>query len=84
MISEPGFHIMENPVQHFVETVTGLGAFDAAIDLGILVAPALALRTHAAIGRIDPILLGAALPALVAMPAALLVKETRKASPSTS
>ena len=66
---------------------TYLGAFDAAIDLGILIAPAIAMRAHAAIGRIDPILLGAALPALAALPAALLVKETRRArvvAPSTS
>ena len=57
---------------------TYLGAFDAFIDLGIFIAPAIALRAHAAIGRIDPILLGAALPALVALPAALLVSESRR------
>jgi len=55
-----------------------LGAFDAAVDLLLFVAPALALAVHRQIGRIDPLLLAAGLPALLALPVALVVEETKR------
>jgi MFS family permease len=55
-----------------------LGAFDALVDLLIFVAPALALAVHRQLGLTDPLLLAAGLPALLALPAALAVRETRK------
>jgi MFS family permease len=56
-----------------------LGAFDALVDLLMFVAPALALAVHRQLGRTDPLLLAAGLPALLALPAALAVRETKKA-----
>ncbi len=55
---------------------TRLGAFDALMDLGIFVGPALALTLHRLVGAIDPILILAALPALAAWPAALIIQDT--------
>lgn len=55
-----------------------LGAFDAAVDLLLFVAPAMALAAHRQIGRTDPLLLAAGLPALLALPVALFSRETRK------
>jgi MFS family permease len=54
-----------------------LGAFDAAVDLLIFVAPALALAAHRQLGCMDPLLLLAGLPVLLALPVALVVRETR-------
>lgn len=54
-----------------------LGAFDAAIDLALFVAPALALALYGPLGRIEPLLLIAAIPALIAWPFACQVRETR-------
>jgi MFS family permease len=56
-----------------------LGAFDAAVDLMMFIAPALALAAHRQMGRTDPLLLVAGLPALVALPVALAVRETKRA-----
>jgi MFS family permease len=56
-----------------------LGAFDAAVDLLMLVAPLAALAAHQQLGRVSPLLLGAGSLALLAFPVALAVKETRGA-----
>jgi MFS family permease len=56
-----------------------LGAFDAAVDLLMLVAPLVALALHRQWGRISPLLLGAGSLSLLAFPVALAVKETRGA-----
>jgi MFS family permease len=55
-----------------------LGAFDAAVDLLLFISPALALALFRQLGRIDPLILGAGLPALLALPVALLVRETKQ------
>ena len=55
---------------------TVLGAFDAAIDLMLFAAPALALALHGPLGRIEPLLLLAAVPTLIALPVACQVRET--------
>ena len=57
-----------------------LGAFDAAVDLLIFAAPAAALAVHRQLGRTDALLLAAGLPALLALPVALMVSETKKAT----
>jgi len=57
-----------------------LGTFDAAVDLLIFAAPAAALAVHRQLGRTDPLLLAAGLPALFALPVALMVSETKKAT----
>jgi len=54
-----------------------LGAFDALMDLGILVAPTVALSLHALTGRTDWLLRATALPAIVALCAALRMRDTR-------
>jgi len=54
-----------------------LGAFDAAIDLFLFAAPALALVIHNAVGRVDILLMAVSAPALLALPVALFVRETR-------
>jgi MFS family permease len=59
------------------QCATVLGAFDAAIDLVLFVAPALALALYGPLGRIEPLLLLAGVPALFAMPVAWRVQETR-------
>lgn len=56
---------------------TVLGAFDAAIDLVLFVAPALALTLYGPLGSIEALLLIAAIPALIAWPVACRVRETR-------
>jgi MFS family permease len=56
---------------------TILGAFDAAIDLVLFVAPALALALYGLLKSIEPLLLIAAIPALLAWPVAWRVQETR-------
>jgi cyanate permease len=56
-----------------------LGAFDAAVDLLMLVAPLAALAAYQQLGRVSPLLLGAGSLALLAFPVALAVKETRGA-----
>jgi DHA1 family tetracycline resistance protein-like MFS transporter len=55
-----------------------LGAFDAAVDLLMFAAPALALAIHRQLGQTDPLLLAAGLPALLALPVALATAETKK------
>jgi len=57
-----------------------LGAFDAAVDLLMFASPALALALYQQIGRADPLLLAAGLPALFALPVALFSRETRRAA----
>ena len=54
-----------------------LGAFDAAVDLLMVISPAIALAVHARLDRVPWLLLGAGLLSLVAFPVALAVKETR-------
>jgi MFS family permease len=54
-----------------------LGAFDAAVDLLIFIAPALAMVLHRQIGHVAPLFLLAGLPALLATPVAARVGETR-------
>jgi MFS family permease len=57
-----------------------LGAFDAAVDLLMLVAPLAALAVYQQLGHVSPLLLGAGSVSLLAFPVALAVKETRGAS----
>jgi len=54
-----------------------LGAFDAAIDLMLFAAPAMALTLYGPFGRVEPLLMLAGVPALVALPVAWWVQETR-------
>jgi MFS family permease len=54
-----------------------LGAFDAAIDLVLFVAPALALALYGPLGRIEPLLLLASIPAWFALPVAWRIRDTR-------
>ncbi len=61
------------------ECAAVMGAFDAAIDLLLFVAPALALALYKPLGSIDPLLLMASVPALMAFLVAWRVKETRPA-----
>jgi MFS family permease len=53
-----------------------LGAFDAAVDLLIFAAPALAMLIYQQVGRVEPLFLLAGLLALPALLVALCVKET--------
>jgi len=55
---------------------TKLGAFDAAIDLVIFIAPLIAIAASGVIGT-EWVLVLAGLPALVAFPIALVTRETR-------
>lgn len=55
---------------------TALGAFDAAIDLVIFAGPATALTLYHVMGRIEPLFIVAALPALAALPVAWRTRET--------
>lgn len=55
---------------------TALGAFDAAIDLVIFAGPATALALYRILGRIEPLFIVAALPALAALPVAWRTRET--------
>ena len=59
------------------QCATVLGAFDAAIDLVLFVAPALALALYGPLGRIEPLLLLASIPAWLALPVAWRVRDTR-------
>jgi MFS family permease len=61
------------------QAATRLGAFDALVDMGILAGPALAIGLQQATGRMDWVILAAGVPALLAFPVALFVKETRRA-----
>ena len=54
-----------------------LGAFDAAVDLLVFVAPALAMVIYRQLGHVAPLFLMAGLPALLALPVALSVGETK-------
>lgn len=56
---------------------TTLGAFDAAIDLILFAAPAIALALYSPLGQIEPLLVLAGAPALVALPVAWRVNETK-------
>ncbi len=62
---------------------TVLGAFDVAIDLVLFVAPALALALYGHLKNIEPLLLIAAIPALIAWPVACQVRETRPLAATT-
>ena len=59
------------------QCATVLGAFDAAIDLVLFVAPALALALYGPLGQIEPLLLLASIPAWLALPVAWRVRDTR-------
>jgi len=54
-----------------------LGLLDALIDLVLFVAPAMALALHGPLGRIEPLLGLASIPAWLALPVAWQVRETR-------
>jgi MFS family permease len=56
---------------------TVLGAFDAAIDLVLFAAPALALALYGPLGRIEPLLVLASVPAWLALWVAWRLEETR-------
>jgi MFS family permease len=57
-----------------------LGAFDAAVDLLLFLAPAVALAAYGQLGQVDPLILVAGLPALLALPVALRAGETKESS----
>jgi MFS family permease len=57
-----------------------LGAFDAAVDLLMVVSPAIAVAVHARLEQVSTLILGAGLLSLIAFPVALRVKETRGVS----
>ncbi len=59
-----------------------LGAFDALIDLVIFVAPALALSLYGPLGRIEPLLLLASVPAWLALAIAWRLQDTRPFVPA--
>jgi MFS family permease len=59
------------------QCATVLGAFDALIDLVIFVAPAVALSLYGPLGRIEPLLLLASIPAWLALAIAWRVQDTR-------
>jgi len=59
------------------QCATVLGAFDAVIDLVLFVAPASALALYGTLGRIEPLLLLAGIPAWLALPVAWRVRDTR-------
>ena len=70
--------VMAADITPAADSAGTLGAFDAAVDLLIFAAPAVALAVYEQIGQVAPILLAAGLPALVALPVALTTRETRK------
>ena len=55
---------------------TVLGAYDAAMDLVLVMSPALALALYEPLGRIQPLLLLTAVPAPLALPVSWRVHET--------
>nr|MBC7245791.1 MFS transporter [Chloroflexota bacterium] len=59
------------------QCATVLGAFDAAIDLVLFIAPSLALAFYGFLGSMELLLLSAGIPALIAWPIAWRVQETR-------
>lgn len=59
------------------QCATVLGAFDAVIDLVLFVAPALALALYGPLGRIEPLLLLASIPAWFGLPVTWRVRDTR-------
>ncbi|MBN1579868.1 MAG: MFS transporter [Anaerolineae bacterium] len=54
-----------------------LGAFDAAVDLLIFAAPALAMLVYQQLGHVAPLFYLAGMPALLALPVALRIEETK-------
>jgi MFS family permease len=70
--------VMAADVTPAADAAGTLGAFDAAVDLLIFAAPALALTVHRQSAQIDPLLLAVGLPALLALPVAVVVRETRE------
>jgi cyanate permease len=70
--------VMAADITPAADSAGTLGAFDAAVDLLIFVAPALALATYEQIGQVMPILLAVGLPALIALPVAVMTRETRQ------
>jgi DHA1 family multidrug resistance protein-like MFS transporter len=71
--------VMAADVTPTADAAGTLGAFDATADLLIFAAPALALAAHQWLGCVDPLLLAAGLPALLALPVALGIRETKEA-----
>jgi MFS family permease len=69
--------VMAADVTPAADVAGTLGAFDAAVDLLIFVAPALALTAHRWLGSADPLLLAVGLPALLALAVALSTRETK-------
>ena len=67
-----------NP-QAMADMSTAMGAFDSAIDLVIFVAPLLGIGAYGIVRDVNPLILAAGLPALVALPIALRMGETRLA-----
>jgi MFS family permease len=59
------------------QCATVLGAFDAAIDMVLFVAPALALALYGPLGKIEPLFFLASVPAWLALWVAWRLKETR-------
>lgn len=59
------------------QCATVLGAFDAAIDMVLFGAPALALALYGALGRIEPLLILASVPACLAFWVAWRLDESR-------
>jgi MFS family permease len=71
--------VMAADVTPAADAAGTLGAFDAAVDLLMFASPALALIMHQQLGQTDLLLLAAGLPALLALPVALVVPETNRA-----
>jgi MFS family permease len=70
--------VMAADVTPIADAAGTLGAFDAIVDLLLFVAPALALVGYQQLGRVDPLLLLAGLPAVLGLPVALVTRETKK------
>jgi MFS family permease len=69
--------VMMADVASSERAVATLGLFDAGIDLVILIAPPVGLAASGLVGP-DPVLALAGLPALLAFPVALTVRETKE------
>lgn len=55
-----------------------LGTFDAAVDLPRFLAPAVALIVYGKLGSPDLLIVASSLPALVALPLALMIGEAKE------
>lgn len=70
--------VMAADVTPTADAAGALGAFDAAVDLLLFIAPAVALAAYGQLGQADPLILAACLPATLALPIALRTGETKE------